>query len=169
VAARYEAGSDGLEVGGDWYDSFGLPGGRIGLAVGDVVGTGLEAAAAMGRIRTALVALATQADGPAALIAQLDDFVSGPNGSEFATACFATLDPATGELRYASAAHPPPLLVHPDGETRWLDGGRSLPLGGGRRPNRTETSIHVEPGSLLVFYSDGLVERRGESLSGLCR
>jgi serine phosphatase RsbU (regulator of sigma subunit)/anti-sigma regulatory factor (Ser/Thr protein kinase) len=170
VAARYEAGSDGLEIGGDWYDSFSLPGARIGLAVGDVVGTGLEAAAAMGRVRTALVALATQGSGPAALLMQLDEFVSGPNGSEFATACYAILDPSTGELRYASAAHPPALLVSPEGETRWLEAGRSLPLGSGRRPERTEAAIGIEPGSVIIFYSDGLVERRGESLSeGLAR
>lgn len=165
IAARYEAGSDGLDVGGDWYDSFSLPNQQVGLAVGDVVGTGLDAAAAMGRIRNALVALAGQTDSPGQLLSQLDEFVSGPNGSDFATACYAILDPSTGELRYASAAHPPILLLTPAGETRWLEGGRSLPLGGASVSARPEASIFLEPGSLLIFYSDGLVERRGESLS----
>lgn len=170
VAARYESGSDGLEVGGDWYDSFNLREGRIGLAVGDVVGAGLEAAAAMGRIRTALVALASQTESPAQLLDQLDEFVSGPNGSEFATAFYATLDPANGRLSYASAAHPPPLLITPDEELLWLEGGRSLPLGLGRSSKRSEATLTMAPGSVLIVYSDGLVERRGESLNvGLAR
>ncbi|CAN5794169.1 hypothetical protein BH18ACT6_BH18ACT6_02110 [soil metagenome] len=165
IAARYEAGSHGLEVGGDWYDSFSLPDGRIGLAVGDVVGTGLDAAAAMGRIRTALAALATQTDSPGRLLTQLDEFVSGPNGVDFATACYAILDPASGLLRYASAAHPPILLLSRTGESKWLEDGRSLPLGGGWEPERSESSLTLDPSSLLVFYSDGLIERRGESLN----
>ena len=163
VAARYEAGSALLEVGGDWYDSFALAHGEIGLAVGDVVGHGLEAAAEMGRLRIALAALAPHSDGPGELLSHLDAFATGPDVG--ATACCAILDPSTGLMRYASAGHPPMLVVGPDGTTRWLEGGRSSLLHGVHVPDRPEASVVLEPGTLLVLYSDGLVERRGEHLS----
>jgi serine phosphatase RsbU (regulator of sigma subunit) len=86
------------------------------------------------------------------------------------TACYAILNPATGELRYASAAHPPMLVISPTGEARWLEEGRSPPLGAVDDAARPDASIVLEPGSLLVLYSDGLVERRRESISeGLAR
>ncbi|MEZ5098275.1 MAG: ATP-binding SpoIIE family protein phosphatase [Thermoleophilia bacterium] len=170
LAARYRPATDGLEVGGDWYDAFPLPDGRVGLAVGDVVGHGLEAAAAMGRLRTALVALAPHADGPGSLLSLLDDFAAGPNGTDFATAVVASLDPATGALRYASAGHLPLLVVSADGTCRWLEDGRSTPLCGLPRVARREAATVLDPGDLLVLCSDGLVERRGESLAaGLAR
>jgi len=170
IAARYEAASGVLSVGGDWYDTFALPGGRVGLAVGDVVGHGLEAAAAMGRLRTALAALAPHADGPGRLLALLNEFAAGPNGSDFVTACCATLDPATGALRYASAGHPPMLLVAPGGATRWLGAAASPPLRFGLVSERPEASAVLEPGAALVLYSDGLVERRREPIdAGLAR
>jgi len=164
VAARYAAATGTLEVGGDWYDTFPLDDGRIGLAVGDVVGHGLESAATMGRLRTALAALAPHSGGPGELLSRLQRFTDGPNGTGFATACYAILDPATGVLEHASAGHPPCLVVAPDGGTRWLEDGRSVPLcalGGGGRPQATTV---LEPGSLLLLFTDGLVERRGESL-----
>jgi PAS domain S-box-containing protein len=166
VAARYEAASGVLEVGGDWYDTFALADGRVGVAVGDVVGHGLEAAAAMGRLRTALAALAPRADGPGELLSFLDEFSAGPNGAEFATACCATLDPATGELRYASAGHPPMLVAPPGGgPPRRLEEGRSGPLYGRPAGERAEAATVLEPGAALVLYSDGLVERRGEPIT----
>jgi anti-sigma regulatory factor (Ser/Thr protein kinase) len=165
IAAHYEAGSELLEVGGDWYDTFVLPDDRIGLVVGDVVGHGVEAAAAMGRVRSALAALAQQGLSPGRVLAQLDRFAAGPSGVDFATVCYAVLDPGTRELAYASAGHPPILVVTPDGETRWLEGGRSVPVFAGLEGEREEAVEILRPGSMLVLYSDGLVERRGERLS----
>jgi PAS domain S-box-containing protein len=165
IAAHYEAGSELLEVGGDWYDTFVLPGDRIGLVVGDVVGHGVEAAAAMGRVRSALAALAQQGLSPGEVLEQLDRFAAGRSGVDFATVCYAVLDPATRELRYASAGHPPILVVEPDGRTRWLEGGRSVPVFAGLAGEREDAVEILGPGSMLVLYSDGLVERRGERLS----
>jgi serine phosphatase RsbU (regulator of sigma subunit)/anti-sigma regulatory factor (Ser/Thr protein kinase) len=165
IAARYEAGADSLEVGGDWYDTFAFSGGRVGVAVGDVVGHGIEAAASMGRLRSAFRALAAELESPGELLAKLDRFAAGPEGIDFATAAYGILDPATGELRYASAGHPPMLLVDPSGATRWLLDGRSPPLYGDEETLRVEGKVVVEPGSLLLLYSDGLVERRSERIS----
>ena len=164
VAARYEAGADVLEVGGDWYDSFELPDGRIGIVVGDVVGHGLEAAATMGRYRTALAALARHTASPARLLSQMEAFAGGPDGCDFATCAYAILDPRSGELTYASAGHPPLLLVRADGDVRWLDDAQSLPLCSLAGDGRPEGSVVLGPDDLLVLYSDGLVERRHELL-----
>jgi PAS domain S-box-containing protein len=161
-SARYEAGSDALEVGGDWYDAFLLADGRLALTVGDVVGHGLSAAVSMGQLRTALRALAEYAGTPSELLTRLDRFAAQTGTTDFATVCFGLLDPVTGVFEYASAGHPPMLLVSPAGETRWLDGAGSPPLGGDEHVTRPEASIVLEPGSLLVLYSDGLIERRGE-------
>ena len=165
LAARYEAGSDVLEVGGDWYDAFALPDGRVGLTVGDVVGHGLAAAAAMGQLRTALAALAQHAAGPGELLTRLEGFLLRSGTTDFATVCYAVLDPSTGVLDYASAGHPPMLLVTASGETHLLDGAQSAPLTGLDEHARPQASVVLEPGSLLVLYSDGLVERRGERFS----
>ena len=121
LAALYEAGSDVLEVGGDWYDAFELADGRIVLTVGDVVGHGLAAAAAMGQVRTALAALAYHAAGPGELLERLDGFLARTRTTDFATVCYAVLDPATGVVEYASAGHPPMIVVSPAGSTIWLD------------------------------------------------
>ena len=171
LAALYEAGSEVLEVGGDWYDSFELPDGRIALTVGDVVGHGLAAAAAMGQVRTALAALAYHASGPAELLERLDGFLARTKTTDFATVCYAVVDPASGVMEYASAGHPPMLVVSPGGETVLLDGAQSAPLSGDHtpRPRRQATTV-LEPGSLLVLFSDGLVERRKEPIDlGLSR
>jgi PAS domain S-box-containing protein len=160
LAARYDAAADGLEVGGDWYESFILDDGRIGIAVGDVVGHGLESAAAMGRLRSAMGALAPHCDGPGNLLANLDASAGASHGSDFATACAAMLEPDTGRLTYASAGHPPILVVNADGSCRWLADGRSPPLGTLGLGTRPQSSTMVEPGSVVVLYSDGLVERR---------
>ena len=162
LAALYEAGSDMLEVGGDWYDAFELPDGRIALTVGDVVGHGLAAAAAMGQVRTALAALADHAAGPGQLLERLDGFLARSRTTDFATVCYVVVDPATGALEYASAGHPPMLVVSAAGDTTWLDGAQSGPLCGGAPRDRPQAATVLEPGSLLVLYSDGLVERRKE-------
>lgn len=170
VAARYAPASDVLEVGGDWYDAFSLPDGRIGVVVGDVVGHGIAAAADMGGLRVALAALAPHAGGPARLLTLVHDFARERDPNSFATVGYAVLDASTGALTYASAGHPPMLAVSPSGATRWLAQGRSAPLCNLDVGDRSEAETVLEPGSLLVAYSDGLVERRGEPLSaGLAR
>lgn len=164
LAARYEAASDALEVGGDWYDAIDLRDGRIGLVVGDIVGHGIDAMISMGRLRSALAALSLHSQSPAALLTQLNEFVGGPNGTGFATVFYAIVDLEGQTITYASAGHPPGLLVSPHGETTWLDQGQTEPLHG-IATRRRDASVAFAPGSSLVLYSDGLVERRGESLT----
>jgi PAS domain S-box-containing protein len=165
IAARYDAASKALEVGGDWYDVFPLADGRVGLTVGDVVGHGLAAAAAMGQLRTALSALARYTDSPGELLTRLDAFIATTNTTDFATVGYGVLDPATGVFEYASAGHPPLLLVSPRGETRWLNDAQSPPLCGDDERQRPQAKVILEPNSLLLLYSDGLIERRGELLT----
>ena len=170
VAARYEAASDLLEVGGDWYDTIQLRDGRIGIVVGDIVGHGIEAMTAMGRLRTAVTALAQLLDDPALLLSELDKFIGSPYGTDYATAFYAVLDPIDGMVHYASAGHPPALMLSPDGELSWLDQAASPPLYGGYQAERGAVFTQMGPGSTLILYSDGLIERRGEALShGLTR
>jgi PAS domain-containing protein/anti-sigma regulatory factor (Ser/Thr protein kinase) len=165
IAAKYEAGSTNLEVGGDWYDTFELPGGGIALTVGDVVGHGLSAATTMGKMRVAMGALAPHADGPGSLLTYLDGFAAGNDEIEFVTACYAVVDPATRELRHASAGHLPMLVVAADGRSRWLQDGRSAPITGKDLGMRPEAGEVLAPGDLLVLFSDGLIERRREALT----
>jgi len=164
VAARYEAGTEGLVAGGDWYDVFVLPNGRIGITVGDVVGHGLEAAASMGRLRTAVAALAPHARDPGELLSFLHTFVNGPDGTSYATALYAELDPDTGQFLFASAGHPPILLLSPDGRLHWLTDGLSPALFGLPRGTRPTARMRLDRGSMLILYSDGLVESRKQPI-----
>jgi GAF domain-containing protein/anti-sigma regulatory factor (Ser/Thr protein kinase) len=170
IAATYRAGTEAMEVGGDWYDTFTLPNGSIGLAVGDVVGHGIEAAAAMGRLRSALAAYALEETTPAEVMARLNRFGQSAGGVDFATACYALFDPASGGLTYSSAGHPPLLVVDGNGEGRWLEVGRAQPLYGDAAFEPAEAQATLEPEDLLLLYSDGLIERRGEHIDlGLAR
>ena len=163
VAAAYRPGTAALEVGGDWYDAFPLESGAIALVVGDVVGHGLEAAVAMGQLRGAVSALA-QTAGPALLLDRLDAFVETVPSAATATLAYVELDPETGHVRYACAGHPPPLVVSPDGRTRFLWDGRSAPLGSMLGDARGEAVAQLDDGETLVLYTDGLVERRSASI-----
>jgi serine phosphatase RsbU (regulator of sigma subunit)/integral membrane sensor domain MASE1 len=158
VAGRYAAASEEVMVGGDWYDVTTLPDGRVAIVLGDVGGHGLEATTQMGRLRTAAAALSNLCAGPAELLSYLNGFAQGRQAVDYATVAVAMLDPASGLLTYSSAGHPPMLLLTPAGETVWLDQATSLPLYGGHEPGRTESTIQIEPGSLLIGYTDGLVE-----------
>lgn len=162
-ASRYVPGGAGLQVGGDWFDVIELPRGCIGLTVGDVVGRGLGAAAAMGQLRTAIRAYAVENASPAAVLEKMSRLVSQLEAGQMATLVYAVLDPESETLTYASAGHPPALLVGPDGTATYLTGGRSLPLGVTVSP-RSEAVTTIEPGSTLILYTDGLVERRGHSI-----
>ena len=168
LTARYHPAVESLEVGGDWYDVVALPDGRVALAVGDVVGRGLRAATTMGQLRSALAALALSTESPALVLDGLERFARQVDGARLATVVYGVLDPAAGTFRYACAGHPPPLVLRPGGGTELLEEGRSpllcaLPAAAsGPRPEGTHL---LEPGDRLLLYSDGLVERRRESLT----
>ena len=165
MRARYRAADAAMEIGGDWYDAVELDDGRLAIAVGDVVGRGLAAAATMGQLRAALGVTALQAADPSDAVAILDRYAGHVPGAVCATVAFAMLDPAAGNMTYTTAGHPPPLLVTPDGELSYLEGSVSWPLGvesANRRASAATAAL--PPGSLLLLYTDGLVERRGESL-----
>ncbi len=165
VAARYLPGSTAAQVGGDWYDLFVLPDGTVGLAVGDVMGHDMTAAAAMGQLRSVLRSYAWQGDSPALVLDHLDQLVQGLEMAQLATALYSRLtlpvDGRSGVLELANAGHLPPVLRAPDGTTRLLDEAQSLLVGAALGLERTEVSVPVEPGSMLVLYTDGLVEQRG--------
>ncbi|MEV7038212.1 SpoIIE family protein phosphatase [Amycolatopsis sp. NPDC051061] len=163
-AVRYEPANPPLEVGGDWYDVVPLAGDRIGIVVGDCVGRGLTAAAVMGQLRSACRALLLEANGPAHTLTTLDRFADRLPGALCTTVFCGVLDPATGTLTYSSAGHPPATLVHSDGSAEFLDAGGSVPLAVRIPATRPEATAVVPIGSLLMLYTDGLVERRRESL-----
>ena len=169
IAARYVAAADGLSVGGDWYDLVELGEHRRALIVGDCVGHGLQAATAMGQLRSASRAMLLEGRDPASVLEGLDLFAGSVEGAYCATVVCAIIDRPTGEITYSRAGHPPPLVSGPEG-ARWLDGGLSVPLAvvdGIERRNARASMSHED---LLVLYSDGLVERRGEVIdTGLSR
>jgi PAS domain S-box-containing protein len=169
IAALYLPAMHGMEVGGDWYDATELPNARIALTVGDVVGHGIEAAAAMGQLRNALRAYLLEGHSPSSAIEQLNN-VNVLGDDEMATLVCIVVDPTTLTARFASAGHPPPLIVRRDGDAAYLDGGRSAPLGAPPPPKYPEGEMTLEPGSTLFLYTDGLVERPGASIdAGLDR
>jgi PAS domain S-box-containing protein len=172
IGAHYQPSVETLEVGGDWHDAFPLDGDRIGLVVGDVVGRGIEAAAAMGQLRSATRALADAGlGGPGHVLAALDRFATGLPLARMATLVYAEVELAGGTVRYACAGHPPPVLVAADGSARLLWDGRRLPLGIAPSSDpAVEGSTTLGREDQLLLYTDGLVERRSESLDdGLAR
>ncbi|AVV41776.1 SpoIIE family protein phosphatase [Streptomyces sp. ID05-04B] len=172
VAYRYLPAGSGADVGGDWFDVIPLSGARVALVVGDVVGHGIHASATMGRLRTAVRTLADVDLAPDELLTQLDDLVlrldreEGPeargraqdaSGEVGATCVYAVYDPVSRRCTLARAGHPPPALVTPDGGVRFLDPPAGPPLGLGGLPFES-VEVELAEGSLLAFYTDGLVE-----------
>jgi len=166
LAARYVPGDDGVSVGGDWYDAVALPGGRVAIAIGDVVGRGIAAATTMGQMRSALRAIITQGDHTGAMADRLNRFTLGLGVGEavMTTVVLAIFEPTTGRLRYTSAGHPPALLVAPDGSARFLEAPAAVPMGVLEAPRYPEHTIELARGSSLVLYTDGLVEEPNEIL-----
>ncbi|HET8979956.1 MAG TPA: SpoIIE family protein phosphatase [Solirubrobacteraceae bacterium] len=162
AAARYLPATD--EVGGDWYDVFELSHGRLGVAIGDVVGHGLRAAALMGQLRTALHAYALEDHSPARTLELVDRFVQTMPDSPMATAAYAVLNPDTGRLTLASAGHLPPLVIGNAG-ARTLEVTPAPPLGAVPYSTCTEREIQLGSGEVLLLYTDGLVERPDVRLS----
>ncbi|MDA0182187.1 SpoIIE family protein phosphatase [Solirubrobacter phytolaccae] len=165
IAALYHPAVAQLEVGGDWHDAFELPNGRIAVTVGDVVGRGLMAATAMGQLRSAVRALAVTGAGPREVVRFLDTYVEQVVPARFATFVYAEIDPDSGATTLAVAGHLPPVIVTVGGDTRLFMEGRSTPLGIEIEAlPRVEATLVLAPGDQLVLYTDGLVERRGESI-----
>jgi serine phosphatase RsbU (regulator of sigma subunit)/anti-sigma regulatory factor (Ser/Thr protein kinase) len=165
VKHRYLPGSKLIEVGGDWYESIALPGGRVALVVGDVAGHGVRAAVTMGRLRTAIHTLAMLELPPAETLQQLNELMNelGVREPHFATCVYAIFDAVAGTCEVASAGHLPPLLVRPDGTNELLDVLPAPPLGVGTGLIDSRV-LDIEDGSLLVLYTDGLVEQRDRDI-----
>jgi PAS domain S-box-containing protein len=168
VAASYQPADNTLDVGGDWYDAFWLSRHRVGLVVGDVVGRGIGAAATMGQLRSATRALASTGLPPAGLLEALDAYGARHRVGFMTTVVYMELDVDSRELRFACAGHLPPVLAHASEPAQLGWKGRSLPLGfgdnGREREARPEARCRLEPGSVVLLYTDGLVERRNQSL-----
>ncbi|WP_380277674.1 SpoIIE family protein phosphatase [Kitasatospora purpeofusca] len=171
IAHRYLPGDSRAEVGGDWFDAIQLPGSRVALVVGDVMGHGLHSAAAMGRFRTAMQTLAALDLPPGQLLRHLDNLAHKLGDDHLATCLYAVYDPINRTCELASAGHVPPVLVHPDGTGELLEIPAGAPIGVGGVPFVAKT-IDVSDGSMLVLCTDGLVEVRGgdigAGLAALC-
>ncbi|MFC4497745.1 SpoIIE family protein phosphatase [Streptomyces ovatisporus] len=171
VASRYLPAQAG--VGGDWFDVIPLPGARVALVMGDVVGHGLHAAATMGRLRTAVHNFSTLDLPPEELLAHLDELVvridqdavaAGDEDTVTGATClYVIYDPVSRDCVIGSAGHPPPALVRPDGTVVFADVPPGLPLGIGGRPYES-AELRLPEGSRLVLFTDGLVERRGQDI-----
>ncbi|MHC3474294.1 SpoIIE family protein phosphatase [Streptomyces sp. 7R007] len=157
AAARYLPAGHGTDVGGDWYDIIPLSGGRVALVVGDVMGHGLPEAATMGRLRTAVHTLTDLELPPDEIMGHLNDIVSGMGELSYVTCLYAIYDSTTRTCSLARAGHPPPALVRPDGSVHFPGADADPPLGAAEPPFET-TEFEVPDGSLLVLYTDGLVE-----------
>lgn len=165
IAVRYLPATRSLNVCGDWYDVVDLPPDRYAVAVGDVVGHGLHAAAVMGMLRSALSAAIRAIPSPAQALEVLGLYARSLDGATAATAVKVLIDPRSRLIIYSSAGHPPPVLVHPDGICELLDQATDPPLGA--RPHhvpRPQAGLTYTPGDTLVLYTDGLIERRDEDI-----
>ncbi|MGY4995521.1 SpoIIE family protein phosphatase [Streptomyces sp. 900105245] len=172
IATRYLPGTRLGRIGGDWFDTIKLPGSRTALVVGDVMGHGLNSAAMMGQLRTAVQTMATMETPPAQLLRNLDDLARRLGENYLATCLYAVYDPIRGELTLANAGHIPPVLVRAeDGSSELLDLPTGAPIGVGGVPFEA-VRIRVAAGDRLVLCTDGLVEVRGsdigEGLAALC-
>lgn len=180
IAARYLSAAAEEAAGGDWFDAFLLPDGRVALMVGDVADRGVAASAAVGRLRAVLKHALTVQPELAAVLAEADRFAAGDAALSTVTLCVAVLRPTDGEFCYATCGHPPPLLAARDGTARFLPGTGARPLAAGTGPLTAHATSHpprpfsgVPPvlgsavlgsGEVLLLYTDGLVERPGRTL-----
>ncbi|MFI1393349.1 SpoIIE family protein phosphatase [Streptomyces sp. NPDC020681] len=162
IAARYRPAQATIEIGGDWFDVMPLNGDKTALVVGDVMGSGVAAAATMGQLRTATRTLADLDLPPAQVLHHLDRITDGL-GEAIATCVYAVYDPCTAQCQVSLAGHLPPVLHHPDGTRELLDLPTGAPLGGCGVTFHT-TTLDIEPGDQLVLYTDGLVETRDQAI-----
>ena len=171
LAARYIPGSGG--VGGDWYDVFTLPTGEVCVVMGDVAGSGLPAAVIMGRMRSALRAYALETRDPAEVLSRLDRKIQHFEADAMATVLYAVIDPGLDRMDICLAGHFPPVIAYPGQPAQLASAAAGLIIGIADPAPRPVTSLPIPPGTLLCFYTDGLMERRGEliddGLARLCR
>ncbi|GAA1956559.1 hypothetical protein GCM10009838_10560 [Catenulispora subtropica] len=171
VAVRYRPAVDQLNVCGDWYDLIDLSADRVAVSVGDVVGHGLAAAGVMGQLRSALSAASRVSAGPAQALDVLDTYARSVPGGENATAVSVIVDWEDNTLVYSTAGHPPAILVDADGSVRLLDAATDPPLGASPEHRaRHQSAVTFTEDAVLLLYTDGLIERRGEDIDvGLAR
>ena len=163
MAARYLVAGQEQSAGGDWFDAIPLAGGSVALIVGDVVGHGVTAAAAMGQLRAVLAELLAAEADLGHVLERADAFAARTPALRAATLALAVLDPAAGKLRYTTCGHPPPLVIGIDGAARYLEGTGTGPLGTGSPPVLATSAL--APGELVLLYSDGLVERPDRTIA----
>jgi putative methionine-R-sulfoxide reductase with GAF domain len=163
LAARYVTPDDRM-VGGDWYDVFSGPSGRVWVATGDVAGHGLAAAVVMGRVRSALRAYALLGGSPATVLELTDRKVQHFEIGTMVTAVCATSLPPYDDWQIAIAGHPPPLIAAPGAAPRLLELSVGPPLGATTGAKRSDAPVSLPSGAVMVLYTDGLIERRGESI-----
>jgi serine phosphatase RsbU (regulator of sigma subunit) len=171
TAGVYLPAGGGAEIGGDWFDAIALPSLRLALVTGDVVGHGMPATAAMGRLRAAIQTLADLELEPDELLTRIADLVQrlaaeappAHQDTVSATCLYAVYDPVTQRCILASAGHPPPVLVRPDGTAEVVEVSPGPPLAIGGMPYET-TTIDLDPGSVLALYTDGMIERDGADI-----
>jgi GAF domain-containing protein/anti-sigma regulatory factor (Ser/Thr protein kinase) len=163
AAARYLPAAGG-SLGGDWYDVFPLAGGRIGVAVGDVVGHGLEAAAVMAQLRTAVRAYAADGHAPRVVVERVNNLMLNLGPLAMTTLLLLVIDPATESLELVNAGHPPALVIDPDGAASFLWPSGGIPLGATGSVTYKADTFPLPTGATVLLYTDGLVERRGESI-----
>jgi serine phosphatase RsbU (regulator of sigma subunit)/anti-sigma regulatory factor (Ser/Thr protein kinase) len=160
LASAYVPGASDVEVGGDWYDVIPLAGGRVGLAMGDVVSRGIRAASAMGQLRNALRAYAVDGRPPSEVLDRLHAMLRSLDRREMATLVYMVLDPHGRGYSLASAGHPPPLVLEDDGTVDLIEDGRGPPLGAVADAVYAQTTGELPARSTVLLYTDGLVERR---------
>jgi len=158
-ASRFVAADD-FGVGGDWFDVFELPGGGVGVVMGDVVGSGLAAAVVMGRLRSALRAYAIESDRPSEALARLERKFDHFEPEAMATVLYATIAPDLESVTVSTAGHPPPVLAAPDAPAVMVSCTPSPPIGSRVEADHLDTTFELVPGATVGFYTDGLVERR---------
>ncbi|MEU5216706.1 SpoIIE family protein phosphatase [Streptomyces sp. NPDC020807] len=164
TVGRYLPGTDGMDVGGDWYDVIETEHGRLALVIGDVQGHGVAAAATMGQLRSAVRAFALGGHRPQDVMRGTNRLLIDLDPGQFASCCYVLLDPDTGEARAVRAGHPQPLMLRPDGTTRLLDLPGGVVLGVDDRASYPVTPLRLPPGSVLALFTDGLVERPGRDI-----
>jgi serine phosphatase RsbU (regulator of sigma subunit) len=164
VAARYLPAA-GTEVGGDWYDVIPFSDGRVGLVIGDVIGHDLRASSIMASLRTAVRAYAWTGSPPAMVVDDVDELARGLEADHMATLIYGTYEPARRRLRWSNAGHLPPLVIGPGQTANYLEEPSSVLVGAMGGLSYSEGELELDPGSTVLFYTDGLVQERGSLVS----